>query len=320
MKRICCKLVVTVALLHLYLPVSPSMAEAEEVQLAQLFGGNSDSESTVRLDRVEEQMRFLTGQIEEMTHQLREMQNQVRQLDQDIDYRLQVLEAISGVTPSQNPNASDLTFGNNSNSNPVQTDNFNNNLPEGTLGQLRVDPQVLEQITAGTSVGGAGVNQPLDLNAIPSNNNTATIQSDQTGPTVITGAIDPNIDSDTLYDQAYSNLLAGNFSAATVQFEYFVDNYAIDPLASDAMFWLGDSYFAQQLYREAANAYLKNYTDYPGNAKVSESLLKLGLSLRGMGETETACATFTELLAKFPEAPISIKDKAKVELERVECT
>ena len=74
------------------------------------------------------------------------------------------------------------------------------------------------------------------------------------------------------------------------------------------------------MYKEATDAYLKSYTDYPNSEKVSESLLQMGISLSGMGEQELACQTLTEFLNKFPNAPDSVLTRAKAEYDRVECT
>jgi len=132
----------------------------------------------------------------------------------------------------------------------------------------------------------------------------------------VIGSGDPRSD----YDQAYSLAVNGDYAAAENGFRTFLENYPDDALAANAQYWLGESLLAQQNYREAADAFLKTYTDHPGNAKSPDSLLKLGVSLRGLGEGDAACATFSELLNKYPNAAPAVLSQARDERRRAQCS
>jgi tol-pal system protein YbgF len=97
-----------------------------------------------------------------------------------------------------------------------------------------------------------------------------------------------------------------------------VEQYASDPLAGQAYFWLGEAAFVNGQYREAADSFLKSSTNYPDNQKAPESLLKLGISLKRLGETQAACSSFSELGRRFPDAT-QIMERAERERQRTEC-
>ena len=86
-------------------------------------------------------------------------------------------------------------------------------------------------------------------------------------------------------------MVAGDYAGAETGFRRFLETHPNDPLSANAQFWIGESLYARKKYRDAADAFLKGYTDYPDSSKVTDSLLKLGLSLKGLGQTEAACAT-----------------------------
>tara|TARA_R110002073_G_scaffold205156_5_gene364871 strand:- start:1110 stop:1343 length:234 start_codon:yes stop_codon:yes gene_type:complete len=72
-------------------------------------------------------------------------------------------------------------------------------------------------------------------------------------------------------------------------------------------------------YRGAANEFLEGYSKFPGSAKAPDSLLKLGMSLRELGEKEAACATFAELVRKYPAASTPVKERVRDERRSARC-
>jgi TolA-binding protein len=64
--------------------------------------------------------------------------------------------------------------------------------------------------------------------------------------------------------------------------------------------------------------FLKSYTNYPASEKAPESLLKLGVSLKRLGENSAACDTFVEIEQRFPQAQ-AIVQRAQAEKRRSNC-
>ena len=120
------------------------------------------------------------------------------------------------------------------------------------------------------------------------------------------------------YDQAYGAYQQQNFRAASSGFDQFLQRYPGDPLAGSAQFWLGEAAFTSGDFRKAADMYLKTATNYPENEKAAESMLKLGISLKRLGENDAACSTFSELNKRYPNAS-ALLQRADTEKRRSNC-
>jgi tol-pal system protein YbgF len=122
-----------------------------------------------------------------------------------------------------------------------------------------------------------------------------------------------------LYEQAYGHLLQRDYGAAEAAFDDFLKRHPNDPLAGNAQYWLGETYYVRGQYRAAAGAFLKGYQTYGKSAKAPESLLKLAMSLQRLGQKEAACTSFGELAVKFPNAPAHVKTTAQTERQKGGC-
>ncbi|WP_208985164.1 MULTISPECIES: tol-pal system protein YbgF [unclassified Stappia] len=304
---------------------------------AQLFGSRNDGDAAVRVNQVEEQVRSLTGQIEQLTYQIRQLQEQLQRMQEDNEYRFQQLE-------QGGRKRSDTGGGEAGSLAGLQGGGESYGPATGTLGQLSVDGSgdaefgaeggYEQEETAGLGAG------PLDLSALArGQSGTGGFASEPGGfaggggqdslPPGVSGgqpretfemaAVPSGGSPRGDYDGAYSMIMAGDYAGAEAGFKRFLQDHPNDPLAANAQFWLGESLYARKQYRDAADAFLKSYTDYPDSSKVTDSLLKLGLSLKGIGQKDAACATFSELLTKYPGAPTSIRAEAQAQQQSGGC-
>ena len=122
-----------------------------------------------------------------------------------------------------------------------------------------------------------------------------------------------------LYERAYGFLLQQDYGAAENAFRTFLQRYPQDKLASNAQYWLGESYYVRGQYGKAAKAFLDGYRAHRKGIKAPDSLLKLAMSLARLGEKEQACAAFSELGRRFPAAPAHVKRRAARERSRAGC-
>ena len=99
----------------------------------------------------------------------------------------------------------------------------------------------------------------------------------------------------------------------------FTQKYPSDALTGDAQYWLGESLFQRQKYREAAEAFLGVTTKYDSSAKAADALLRLGQSLAALKEKEAACAALGEVTRKYPRASAGVKQAVDREQRRVKC-
>ena len=87
----------------------------------------------------------------------------------------------------------------------------------------------------------------------------------------------------------------------------------------DAQYWLGESLFQRQRYRDAAESFLAVSTKYEHSGKAPDALLRLGQSLAALHQKEAACATFAEVGRKYPRASASVKHGVAREQKRAHC-
>jgi len=121
------------------------------------------------------------------------------------------------------------------------------------------------------------------------------------------------------YDQAYSLLRRGQMEEAEEAFRAFVERNGDHELAANAQYWLGESFYVRESYPRAAQAFLTAYQDYPESSKAADSLLKLGMTLAALDQTEDACAAFDELDSQFGELEDRIARRMRQERGRLGC-
>jgi tol-pal system protein YbgF len=169
-----------------------------------------------------------------------------------------------------------------------------------------------------TPAPGAGANpaaspsQPGLLGA-PSNTQTASRGSSAAAGQLPTGTAQEQ------YNKAYGLLGQADYSGAEQAFKSFLQRYPNDPLAGNAQYWLGETYYVRQDYNNAAASFAEGYRKYPQSGKGADSLLKLGMALGNVQQKKEACLTFNQLAKDFPNASKNIKDRAAQEKQRFSC-
>ena len=121
------------------------------------------------------------------------------------------------------------------------------------------------------------------------------------------------------YDLAYGYVLRKDYALAEDALRAFLKKYPSDRLVADANYWLGESLFQRQRYRDAAESFLAVSTKFESSGKAPDALLRLGQSLAALKEKEAACATFGEIPRKYPRAPANVKSAAEREQKRAGC-
>ena len=122
------------------------------------------------------------------------------------------------------------------------------------------------------------------------------------------------------YDSAMELLRAGDYAGAEGGLQLFLDLNPDHPLASNAAYWLAETYYVRKNYAAAAAAFARNYRTYGKNAaKAPDNLLKLGMSLDGLGEKDKACLSYGELAKEFPDPPAHIREALTRERARAQC-
>ena len=121
------------------------------------------------------------------------------------------------------------------------------------------------------------------------------------------------------YETALGYFRDKQYDTAEKGFSAFIEKNPKNRLVADATYYLGESYAQRGRSREAAEQYLKISTDYANSTRAPDAMLHLGLSLKALGAKEQACATFSEVSRKYPNAPAYVRNGAEREAKRAQC-
>jgi tol-pal system protein YbgF len=311
------------------LTFGPSIARAQDA-----------SDVVVRLSQLEDQMRRMSGKIEELQFQNQQLRDQLKRLQQDTDFRFQEMggkgpsqaatprpvapsapprqiavdepPAPAGPSPAAPRRSRDDAFDPRANPDAPGAPRPLGS-PEPSLPAAARRPGVPASIMEDPDSPRRGPETPLDIAGAggppPS---TPHMQP----PPAATGT--PSARAD--YDSAYSYYQQRQYEQAEMGFRSFLQSHPRSKLVPDATYWLGESYLQRARYRDAAEQFLKITTAYGTSPRAPDGMFKLGVSLHGLGAHDQACATLAEVTRKYPSARASLVREIQRERERAKCT
>ena len=260
----------------------------------------SEGDPSLRLGRLEEQLRTLNGQIEQLQFQNKTLQDQLQKVQEDNEFRFQQLES-GGKKPAQ-PRAQQRSE---APSTEILKSSPQLGTPPRALGQVpsSEDGNPVDLAPAGS------VSQPLE--PLPG------AQAERPGFTPSSKAGAGSAEDE--FDLAYGYILRGDYDMAENSFRDFLTDHPKHASASKAEYWLGESQYQRKQYKLAAESFLKVYNQYPSSEKAPESLLRLGMSLKALGQKDAACATFAEVGNKYPKSNSAVKKRVQTEQKSAGC-
>jgi tol-pal system protein YbgF len=348
---------------------APSNAREQNAEAA-------DAASILRIDRLENQVRALNGQVEQLQFQNKKLEDQLRKFQMDVESRFQDSSGLAKPAPGARPSAagtpqrrSDLS------------DDEAGNAPASVIADNGADSQARQALPpepaitvpaaapeapvgadgrrhdafdpaarpdapgAPLALGSSGsaskpqparvasTSGPLDLtppNLRSAQQAEAGADSAEASPSLAAlpapgadPAAGPSSSSadpvKAEYDAAGDMLKTQHYDAAQRAFSAFVAKNPHSRLIAPAIYHLGESYYFQSRHREAAEQFLKIASDYAKSPVAPEAMVKLGVSLNALGAKEQACAFFSELPRKYPNAPASQKLAAEREAKKASC-
>jgi tol-pal system protein YbgF len=105
-----------------------------------------------------------------------------------------------------------------------------------------------------------------------------------------------------LYETAYADYTAGQWSLAIQGFETYLKTYPKSDLADDAQYYIGESYAGDSKFREAAAAYDRVIRDYPNSDILPEAWYKVGISYDRLGQVDRAREAFDYVVRAYPDS------------------
>jgi tol-pal system protein YbgF len=118
-----------------------------------------------------------------------------------------------------------------------------------------------------------------------------------------TEASAPSMSADTIFNEAFNDLVQGNTDLAIQGFSSFVTNFPTSEKADDAQYYIGEAYYNSKKLPDAVAAFTKILRDYPTGDKVASSLYKRGLAEVALREKENAVEDFKTVLQRYPSSP-----------------
>ena len=121
------------------------------------------------------------------------------------------------------------------------------------------------------------------------------------------------------YDFAFEFLKRQDYPHAETTLRDFLKRHPKDPLAGNAQYWLGETYYVRGDFQQAAVEFMAGYQNYPKTNKGPDNLLKLGMSMAKLNQTAGACTALGRLGKDYPNAEDAIEKQAKAERTRLKC-
>lgn len=119
--------------------------------------------------------------------------------------------------------------------------------------------------------------------------------------------------ADTLFNQAYYDLLEENYDLAIGGFTAYLMQFPSGDKVSAARYNIGEAYFYTSRFQDAITAYTQVIEENADSGKVASALLHRGKSYLEIVDSTRAIEDFKAVIRRFPEAPEAAL--AKVELQ-----
>ena len=116
----------------------------------------------------------------------------------------------------------------------------------------------------------------------------------------ITGVVQPN--EKKAYDDALKSFQAGNLKKADEGFSTFAAKFPKSPYLPLALFWGGNSKYANKDYAGAIAQLQSLIKRYPNHPRVPAAMLTLGNCQLESGNKAAAKKTFSEIITKYPDS------------------
>ncbi|MEM6847330.1 MAG: hypothetical protein AAF580_04555 [Pseudomonadota bacterium] len=267
-------------------PLDRDVVSVQDRFLPRIFGRGeqqASADAAMRIDRLEAEVRRLTGELEELR------------------FTVQRLEAALGqpnaVVPQQQSGAQPA---------PQQ------------LAAEQPQTPITPAAPAAQTQSAAIPSGPIDLSALNSRFDNAAAD----GFGAPQGSVvqpDVSLDNPSL-SEARMLMNSGRYQLAMEKVVGVLGSNPSTAEASEARFLAGEALMAQGDLRGAANYFLENYTTDPNGARAPESLVRLSRAFNQLGEGQAACSSIEELFGAYPNVPAGLRAQAEVERQAARCS
>ena len=116
------------------------------------------------------------------------------------------------------------------------------------------------------------------------------------------GTPQPGLSPQRVYELAWGDYIGAQYNLAISGFENYIRTYPRSEQASDAQYFIGESYYLQGMFREAAAAFDRGIADYPNSKRVPDMYWKRGMAQNALGQTDRARESWEFVVKTFPNS------------------
>ncbi len=233
-----------------------------------------------QVQQLQEEVRLLRGQVEQQAHNLDSLKSRQRDQYLDLDSRLGELQK-----------------------RPVAT------IPT----PVKPAESVTAEPSATQSASNGSVNEPV-------NDRPATNSTENQATTTENSTPSPIIDDKSAYQQAFTHLKELRYTEAAESFYAFLEKYPHSPLAGNAKYWLGESYYVTRNYDFALEAFQELLESYPDSKKAPDAWLKIGYTYYEMKDYPKAVDILERVIRQYPDTTLAKLADSRLKTMQLENT
>lgn len=283
-------------------------------------GSSAAVDSELRMDRLETEMRELTGRVEDAINGVEQLRRRLEQVNGDIDARFSQGQG-SPTTPAPPPRSA----GGGAVASAAAGTLSTRGAPPAAIApqppppSSPMPPGTFMPPPPFTPTGPGTLTPPKSLAGPPPF--APGSESTGTGSALypVSAGVLPAGSASDQYNFAFGLLKQADYQAAEAALKSFIRQHPDDGLAGSAQYWLGETYYQRERFADAAGAFAEGYKRYPKGGKAADNLLKLGMSLARANQKQNACLAFAQLDHDFPNPGSAIKERAKDEKKKLGC-
>ena len=120
--------------------------------------------------------------------------------------------------------------------------------------------------------------------------------------------------SEAIYEGGMSDYLRNNLEIARDQFRDYIALYPKHSKAAEAQYFIGQTYYSDAKYEEAAENFDLVVKKYPaGELVLADALYKKGMALMNLSRGDQAAIAFQAVLDRFPNSSIAPNAQAQLD-------
>ncbi len=235
----------------------------------------------MRLDRIQQEIQQLRGDVELQGHNLELLKKRQRDLYSDIDRRMMQL------TTNQPPVVAPAA-------------------------EIAAEPRPPLSPPASQPVS-----QEAPVKELSAALSTAAVPAAGEAPVAVAPPADPALEQ-PLYKQAFDLLMQRRYDEAKQAFRAFLRQYPNGSLAANAQYWVGEASYVTRDFATALDEFTKVVQNYPDSTKVPDSLLKIAFiqyEQKAWAEARKTLERVTEQYASSTAARLALKRLDRMRIE-----